>query len=155
MSKHRMPIALVCATVLGWGSGLVSGSATFASVCILQSLISPDSTNCRISWYLLSMCLFFWCHLGSLACAIAPELSQYTSNGLDKLGTTPRSIRNFLIHTPSFAASEAAMYSASVVESATVSCLELFQLTAPPFKVNTYPDCERDSSKSVWKLASV
>ena len=27
---------------------------------------------------------------------------------------------------PSFAASEAAMYSASVVESATVSCLELF-----------------------------
>ena len=28
------------------------------------------------------------------------------------------------------------MYSASVVESATVSCLELFQLTAPPFIVN-------------------
>src|SRR5688572_10652813 len=42
-------------------------------------------------------------------------------------------MRKFLIQTPSFAASEAAMYSASVVESATVSCLELFQLTAPPF----------------------
>ena len=35
------------------------------------------------------------------------------------------------------AASEAAMYSASVVESATVSCMEFFQLTAPPFIVNT------------------
>ena len=35
---------------------------------------------------------------------------------------------------------EAAMYSASVVESATVSCLELFQLTAQPFTLNTKPD---------------
>src|SRR5664279_4851021 len=140
MSKYRIPIALVCATILGWGSGLVSGSATFASVCILQILISPDSTNCRIRWYLLSICLFFWCHLGSRACAIAPMLSQYTSNGLDAPGTTPTSIRNFLIQTPSFAASEPAIYSASVIESATVSCLELFQLTAPPFTVNTYPD---------------
>ncbi|KAK2987604.1 hypothetical protein RJ640_009348 [Escallonia rubra] len=38
--------------------------------------------------------------------------------------------------TASFAASEAAMYSASVTESATVACLELFELTAPPFKVS-------------------
>src|SRR5664279_1024492 len=89
------------------------------------------------------------------ACAIAPVLSQYMSNGLDAPGTTPTSIRKFLIQMPSFAASEAAIYPASVVESATVSCLELFQLTAPSFNVNTYPDCERESSKSVWKLASV
>jgi hypothetical protein len=55
----------------------------------------------------------------------------------------------------SVAASEAAMYSASVVESATVSCLELFQLTAPPLIVNTKPDWDFESSLSVWKLASV
>ena len=48
--------------------------------------------------------------------------------------------KELLIQTPSFAASEAAMYSASIVESATVSCLELFQLTAPPFTLNTKPD---------------
>src|SRR5688572_20935749 len=65
------------------------------------------------------------------------------------------SMRKFLIQTPSFAASEAAMYSVSVVESATVSCLELFQLTAPPFSMNTNPDCDFESSLSVWKLASV
>src|SRR5664279_1167289 len=82
------------------------------------------------------MCLFFWCHLGSRACAIAPVLSQYTSNGLDEPRTTPRSIRKFLIQTPSFGASKAAIYSASVVESATVSCLEIFWLIAPPFIVN-------------------
>lgn len=32
------------------------------------------------------------------------------------------------------------MYLASVVESATVSCLELFQLTAPQFRQNTNPN---------------
>jgi hypothetical protein len=73
----------------------------------------------------------------------------------DALGSTPSSIRNFLIQTPSFAASKATMYSASIVESATVSCLELFQLTAPPFIVNTIPDCDFESSLSVWKLASL
>src|SRR5664279_5017967 len=101
MSKHLMHIALVCASFLGWGSGLDNGSATFASVFILHSLISPDSTNCRIRWYLLSICLFFWCHLGSRACAIAPVLSHYTSNGLDLPGTTLTSIRKFLIQMPS------------------------------------------------------
>ncbi|KAK2456386.1 hypothetical protein QL285_003757 [Trifolium repens] len=71
------------------------------------------------------------------------------------LGTTSSSVMNFLIQTASFAALEAAIYSASVVESATVSCFELFQLTAPPFRKNTKPDCDLKSSLSVWKLASM
>ena len=62
---------------------------------------------------------------------------------------------NFLIQTTSLAASEAAMYSASIVESATVSYLELLQLIAPPFKQNIYPDCNQKSSLSDWKLAFV
>ena len=49
-------------------------------------------------------------------------------------GTTPNSIMKFLIQTVSFVASAAAMYFDSAVESATVSCLELFQLTAPPYR---------------------
>jgi hypothetical protein len=49
-------------------------------------------------------------------------------------------MRNLLIQTPSFAAPEATMYSAFAVESVTVSCLELFQLIAPPFIVNAKPD---------------
>jgi hypothetical protein len=47
---------------------------------------------------------------------------------------------NSFIQTASSAASEAAMYSASVVDLATTLCLELLQLTAPPFITNTYPD---------------
>ena len=71
---------------------------------------------------------------------MAPFLSQYKSTGSDILGIIPNLVMNFLIQIASLVTSEAAMYSASIVESVTVSYLELLQLTAPPFKQNTYPD---------------
>ena len=67
---------------------------------------------------------------------------------------TPRLDMNSFIQTPSFAASEAAMYSASHVDPATKLYLELYQLTAPPFNKNMYPVCDLESSGSVSKLAS-
>ena len=85
---------------------------------------------------------------------MAPVLSHNRVNGSNALDTTPRSVMNFFIQTPSFAASEAAMYSASHVESATTLCLEPHQLTAPPLRINTYPVCDLESSGSVSKLAS-
>ena len=48
--------------------------------------------------------------------------------GPDALGMTPRSDMNSFIQTPLFAASEAAMYSASHVDPATALCLELHPL---------------------------
>ncbi|MCY5088380.1 hypothetical protein OV015_25485, partial [Salmonella enterica subsp. enterica serovar 1,4,[5],12:i:-] len=48
---------------------------------------------------------------------------------------------NLFIHTASDEASEAAMYSDSVEDFATVHCFELDQLTAAPFNINTYPTC--------------
>jgi hypothetical protein len=56
---------------------------------------------------------------------------------------------------PSFAASKVEIYSSSIVGSMIVPCLELFQLNAPPFMVNIYPDCDFESSGSVTKLARV
>ena len=53
------------------------------------------------------------------------------------LGAMPSSIMNFLIQIASLVASDAAIYSASIVESATVSYFELFQLTALPFSQDT------------------
>ncbi|VFQ80238.1 unnamed protein product [Cuscuta campestris] len=47
------------------------------------------------------------------------------------------------------------MYSASVVESAVVSCLELFQLKAPPFRQNTYPACDLLSEKSLQYISKL
>ena len=55
---------------------------------------------------------------------------------------------NFFIQIASVAASLAVIYSASVIESATVYCLKFFQLIAPPYKVNTYPDIDLLSSRS-------
>ena len=54
-------------------------------------------------------------------------------------GTTPNWEANYLIQTASLAASNAAKYLASVVESAVTLCLELFQLTAPPLQMKTNP----------------
>ncbi|TYK05425.1 hypothetical protein E5676_scaffold83G001200 [Cucumis melo var. makuwa] len=50
--------------------------------------------------------------------------------------------RNFLSQTAYFAASQAAMYSASIVESAMHPCLMIRHTTAPPFKVNTDLDVQ-------------
>ena len=58
--------------------------------------------------------------------------------GPDALGITPRSDMNSFVQTPSFAASEVAMYSASHVDPALMLCLELHQLIAPPFNINMY-----------------
>ena len=68
---------------------------------------------------------------------MAPLLSQYKGIKSTMLGTTPSSTMNFFIQTTSLAAVEATMYSDSVVEFAKVYCLELFQLTVPPFNVST------------------
>src|ERR687897_2108127 len=102
----------------------------------------------------LLTCLVLLRNLDSFAKAIAPILSQKIFIGPDALGMTPRSDMNSFIQTPSFAASEAAMYSTSHVDLATTLCLELHQLIAPPFNKNTYPVCDLESSRSVSKLAS-
>ena len=125
------------------GRGLVNGSATFRSVCILQTSMSPYLTFSRMELKCLLMCLVLLLNLDySFAKAIAPVLSQKIFIGSDALGITPRSDMNSFIQTPSCAASEAAMYSASHVDPAMPLCLELHQLTAPSFNINMYSVCD-------------
>ena len=85
---------------------------------------------------------------------MAPVLSQYIVMPFFITGSTSNFVMNFFIQTASLAASDATIYSALVVESAVVDCFELFQLAAPPFKVNRYPVYDLLSSLSVRKLAS-
>ena len=56
--------------------------------------------------------------------------------------TTSRSVYNFLSQTNSLAASQAAMYSAFMVEYAMLDCLTLLQTTAAPPRMNTEPDVD-------------
>ena len=63
-------------------------------------------------------------------------------------GTILSSIMNFLIQRASLAASDAAIYSASIVESAVTPCLEFFQLTTPPLQMKINPEIDFLSSIS-------
>ena len=63
-------------------------------------------------------------------------------------GITPSSATNFLNQKAFLAASEAAMYSASIVESTTIDYLKLFQLIASPLHKNTNFDVDLLSSVS-------
>ena len=62
--------------------------------------------------------------------------------GLSMFGTTSISLKKFLSQTASLATSEAAIYSAPMVESAMLDYLTLFQTTAAPLRVNTELDVD-------------
>ena len=139
------PIEFWCWSCFARGRGLVNGFATFRSVCTLQMFMSSSRMELKRRFMRL---ILLW-NLGSLARAMAPVLSHNRVIGSSALGTTPRSVMNGFIQTPYFAASEAAMYSASHVDPATTLCLQLHQLTAPPFNIYTYPVCDLESSRSL------
>src|SRR5260370_37348034 len=54
----------------------------------------------------------------------------------------PSSLSNRLSHTASFAVCPPAMYSASVLDSATALCFFELQLVVPPPSMNTYPEVD-------------
>ena len=151
---NRTPMEFWCWSCFALGRGLVNRSATFRSVCTLQISMSSSWTFSRLELKRRLMCLVFLWNLGSLARVIAPMLSPKRVIGPDTLGIIPRSVMNSFIQTASCAASEAAMYSASHVDPATTLCLQLHQLTAPPFNKNMYPFYNLKSSGSVSKLTS-
>ena len=67
--------------------------------------------------------------LGLLGKGNSSSVVTEESDRPDALGITPRSVMNSFIQIASCAASEAAMYSASHVDPATMLCLQLHQLT--------------------------
>ncbi|KAK8631620.1 hypothetical protein V6N13_028403 [Hibiscus sabdariffa] len=71
---------------------------------------------------------------GFFACAMAPFSLQQSSTTSDMLEITLSSDMNFLIQTASSFASPAAMYSAFVVELATVFCIEIFKFIVLSFR---------------------
>src|SRR6266496_4908221 len=78
--------------------------------------------------------------MGFLASAIAPWLSVHRTIESNLFpGPCPKSSRNWPIHLSSLVASARAMYSASVVDSATVTWRLLLHVIAPLFNMTTYP----------------
>ena len=92
--------------------------------------------------------LYVWISGETSVPLMAQLLSQKSGTTDSMEGTTSSSITNFQIQIASLAASDTVIYSASVVESVVILCLELFQLTAPPLQVKTNPDIDFLSSTS-------
>ena len=106
---------------------LVKGSTRLSSDAIWLTATSPLFNISRMRWYFLSMCFPLLWLLSSFEFDTAPLLSQLSVIAGHSNGTTSRSIRKFFSHTASLAAFEAAMYSASMVESAMLDCFTLRQ----------------------------
>ena len=75
--------------------------------------------------------------------------------GLSMFGMTSISLKKFLSQTASLVASEAAIYSALMVDSVMLDCLALLQTTAAPPRVYTELDVYFLESLSPWKSESV
>ena len=90
-----------------------------------------------------------------LALASAAILSQCMHITVTGLGHTGMSSKNFLSHSASSADLSCAINLDSIVERAIHVCLEDFQETAAPPKVNTYPLVYFVSILSEIQLASL
>src|ERR1700679_2085796 len=88
----------------------------------------------------MSMCLTLPWSLVFFDKAIAPRLSHLISPGVTySISTSPNQL---CIHTICCAHLDIATYSASTVDKATVACLLLLQVTAPPAIMKTYPEVD-------------
>ena len=112
------PIPSRCPSNTFITKAFINRSARSSVVSILLTMMSPLWTISLNMWYLYSMYLTLLWLLGSLEFVTAPLLSQYSVIGCYALGTTCRSIRKLWNQTTSLASSQAAIYSASKVESA-------------------------------------
>src|SRR5882724_500362 len=100
----------------------------------------PSATASQMKWNRRSICFVLTWNWPSLDRAMVAWLLQFNTVGVDNGLVISR--RNALSQRASFVAWAAAMYSASVVESATRGCFLELQLTAPPFIRNAYPEME-------------
>src|SRR6478672_6487128 len=115
------------------GRALVKMSASMLPVGMYSNLTSLRATRSRAKWCMTSMCLDRLEMTGFLRILIAAWLSEKRPMVPVVTLSSERSVRN---QRASLMADAAAMYSASVVERATVGCRREDQLTMPPLSIN-------------------
>jgi len=147
-----MPTVLAQSSSFSLVTTLVNISTGFFSVWIFLNYINLFSTTSLIQWYLTSMCFKREWNIAFLLKSIVLWLSQWTTH---LSCVKPNSWRNHFIQSICLFASFAAIYSASVVDKAThfydFDCHD----TAPPTKVNKYPEVDFLPSRSPAISASV
>ena len=111
---------------------MVSASATMDSVEMYSKVTSLRATRSRAKWCTTSMCLERLETMGFLSSLMAVWLSAQMATVCRSRLRSWKSLRS---HRPSLMVVAAAMYSASVVEAATVGCRREAQEMAPPLKM--------------------
>src|SRR5258705_8921554 len=133
-----------------WGvvSGSIDGklqqvqmSATLSAEATERRTMEPFTTHSRIKWCRTSMCFELLWLTGFLASSWAPRLSMKREVGW--LMSCLRSCMRCRSQMASFAASEDAMYSASVDDWDTLVCSFDLQEMGPPANKKTAPETER------------
>ena len=119
---------------LTFGSAVVRTSASMCSVLTYVISTSLRAMRSRAKWYMTSMCLERMEVIGFFSSLMAPWLSALMTMAPLVTCRSPNSVHS---HSASRIAAAAAMYSASVVETATVCCRRLDLLIAPPCQMNT------------------
>jgi len=110
-------------------SGLVKPSAAWLFVGMYSNRTLPAATCSRIKWCRMCMCLVRAWSSGFLLRFIAPSLSANRIVGHDCLIVS--SSNSCWNHSSSCTASDSAMYSASVLDRATVACFFVIQEIGP------------------------
>ena len=127
----------------------VKGSTRLSSDLILHTVTSPhflphNSYEVKLPLNVFSSLMASW----FLAICYRTTIVTVDNHGCSRLGITSKSLKKLRSHTASLTASEAATYSASMVESETQDCFTLLHIMAPPFKVNTEPEVDFLESRS-------
>ena len=125
---------------LGYGKGLVRMSAIMSLVGHQNNCTCPFVTQDWMKWCHMSICLDLAWNWGFDANAMADWLLSNSSAGEGCMKFN--SMNKFLSQMAWVVAFELAMYSASVVDRATVGCFLEDQAMAPPPIRNTNPDMD-------------
>src|ERR1041384_7625582 len=120
---------------------LVNPSVSIPNVVSRHMELSENVLGCRVSSWLLRV---------SNGTRVVAE----DSHGVSAARKDAKLDHELLQPQCSFDASQAAIYSDSIVDWATTDCLTLLQLIAPPFNMKTYPVWDFESSRSEPRLGS-
>ena len=125
-----MPRSLAKCSCFAFGSALVKISARLFSVAQYCTETSLEAMCSRMKWWWISICFDRAWNCEFSVNFIAAWLS--TLMRVDPLGGIPSSVSNSQIQRHSWVVLLSTMYSASIVDNATVGCFFEYQEMAPP-----------------------
>src|SRR3954467_3753942 len=121
-------------------SPFVKGSARFLSVCIYETVITPEFLIFLTDFSRLLTCLDdFALSLALFTFVITVWLSQFIRMAGNGFSTTGKSIKSARSHSASTEAVSKAASSASMVDLVNMVCLQDLHDTTPPPRRNAYP----------------